>query len=280
MSTLETIAPPSHPLRNLLHGRGLLGLILVGVVVGAGVFAPLLAPYDPFHQIHGANLQPPSATHWFGTDDVNRDIFSRTLHGIRTDLLVVFVAVPIGAILGSLLGLAAAFWNWADVALQRAFDLVLAFPAIILAIALTMVIGPGILTVALVVIIAEIPAFGRLVRTSVLTVRELPYVESARVAGATDWWLLRRHLLPNSAEPLLVQLTLAMSIGVFIEGAMSFLGLGVAPPVPSLGSLIKEGAGLMHHAPWFAVGPLVVVVLLVLGLLLISQSLAAHSRKR
>lgn len=264
----------------LRSGRGLVGVILVGIVVLAGLLAPVLAPFAPDQQIAGATLQGPGGEHLLGTDSVGRDVLSRTLYGIRIDLLVIFLAVPAGAAIGSLLGLAATRFGWLDTAVQRSFDLILAFPTIILAIALTMVIGPGVWTIAVVIVLAEIPVFGRLTRTSVLTVRQAPYVEAARAIGAGENWILRRHVLPNCLEPLTVQLALAMSVGVFIEGAMSFLGLGVVPPTPSLGSLIKEGTQNAYHSPTFVVGPLVVVLVLVLGLLLISQALAARSRQR
>ncbi|MEU5842298.1 ABC transporter permease [Rhodococcus sp. NPDC047139] len=264
----------------LTGGRGLAGVILVGLVAAAGLLAPWLAPYAPDAQLAGATLLAPNSEHLLGTDSVGRDILSRTLYGIRVDLLVIFLAVPIGAAIGSILGLASTRFSLLDTALQRAFDLILAFPTIILAIALTMVVGPGMWTIGAVIVLAEIPIFGRLTRTSVLTVRQAPYVEAARTVGASEGWILRRHILPNSLEPLTVQLALAMSVGVFIEGAMSFLGLGITPPTPSLGSLIKEGTQNAYHSPLFVVGPLSVVVVLVLGLLLISQSLAARSRRR
>ncbi|GAA4363167.1 ABC transporter permease [Nocardioides caricicola] len=262
----------------LRHGKGLVGVILVGAVVALGLLAPLLAPHAPTEQIAGANLVGPSGAHWFGTDEVNRDIFSRTLYGIRTDLIVVFLAVPIGASIGILVGLVSSWWSFTDVIAQRVFDLVLAFPTLILAIALTAFVGPGLRTVFFVIIAVELPVFGRLTRTSVRTVREMPYVEAAHVVGAGSLWQLRRHVLPNSMEPLLVQLAVSMSVAVFIEGAMSFLGLGVRPPEPSLGSLIRDGVRNMYDAPFFAVGPLAVVVVLVLGLLLVSQALAEARR--
>lgn len=264
--------------RALLHGSGLAGIVVVGLVVLAGLLAPLLAPYAPDQQIPGANLLGPSTQYWFGTDAVNRDLFSRTLHGIRVNLLIILVAVPLGGLAGTALGLLSVQTRWADSILQRLFDLILAFPTIVLAIALTVILGPGLPTVFVVVILAEIPIFGRLVRSSAMTVRELPYVESAKAMGAGDSWILRRHILPNSIDPLLVQLTLAMSVAVFIEGAMSFLGLGVTPPTPSLGSLLNEGAAQFYHAPFFTLGPLALVVALTLGLLLISQALARATR--
>ena len=264
----------------LRSGRGLIGVILVAIVALAGLLAPWLAPYAPDQQFAGATLADPSGTHLLGTDSVGRDILSRTVYGIRIDLLVIFVAVPIGALAGSALGLAAARFGRLDTVIQRAFDLILAFPAIVLAIALTMVLGPGVVTIGVVIGLAEIPVFGRLIRTSVLQVRQLPYVEAARSLGASEEWILRRHILPNCLEPVTVQLALAMSVGVFVEGAMSFLGLGVTPPAPSLGSLIKEGTQSAYHSPFFVVGPLAVVVVLGLGLLLVSQALAARSRRQ
>lgn len=274
-----TDAPPRQsPWRTLLQGRGLAGTILVGIVLLAGLFAPVLAPFDPVEQIPGANLLAPNPTHWLGTDEVNRDLFSRLLWGIRVNLLVVFLAVPVGAIIGVLLGLVSTLDNRLDALTQRAFDVLLAFPVLILAIAVTAALGPGLGTIAVVIVLAEIPIFGRLARTSLLTIRDLPYVESARVMGAGNGWLLRKHVVPNSLEPLTVQLAMSMSIAVFIESAMSFLGLGIRPPAPSLGTLISDGIRTVWESPTFALGPLVVVAMLVLGFLLISQAIAQGRR--
>jgi len=265
-------------LRAVLRGRGLVGVVLVAVVALLGLFAPLLTPYGPLEQVRGANLVGASGSHWLGTDDLSRDIFTRVVHGIRVDLAIVFVCVPVGAALGVLIGLVSAWWDWLDVLTQRLFDLVLAFPALILAILVAAVYGPGLAVVAVVIVAVELPVFGRLARTSVRTLRERPYVEAARVAGAGPIWVLRRHILPNAVEPLLVQLAVSMSVAVFIEGALSFLGLGVRPPTPSLGSMISQGISLMYQAPLVALAPLAVVVVLVLGLLLVSQSLSEADR--
>lgn len=281
LGTERTSAPKSRArtyIHAFLHGRGLVGTVLVGIVILAALLAPFITPFAPDQQIPGANLESPSTAHWLGTDAVNRDIFSRTLYGIRVNLLIVFLAVPIGAIIGAALGLIATTWSWTDTVLQRTFDVILAFPSIILGIALAVIVGPGIGSVFVVVVLAEIPIFGRLMRTQSMKVRELPYVETAFTIGANKWWIIRRHILPNSLDPLLVQLTLAMSLGVFIEGAMSFLGLGVVPPTPSLGSLINEGAAYAYHAPFFGIGPLMIVIMLTLGLMLISQSLSRRIR--
>jgi peptide/nickel transport system permease protein len=263
----------------LTHGRGLLGVVLVAIVVVAGVLAPLLAPYTATQQIPGANLVGPSGAHLLGTDEVNRDLLSRLLYGIRVDLVVVFVAVPLGALIGIAVGVGTTMSGLLDTVAQRLFDLLLAFPVLILGIGVTAVMGPGVTTIVVVITLAEIPVFGRLVRTSLLTIRALPYVESSRVMGAGTWWLMRRHMLPNALEPLIIQLGVSMSIAVFIEGALSFLGLGIRPPAPSLGSLIRDGIRNVWQSPGFVIGPLVVVTMLVLGFLLISQALAQGRRR-
>lgn len=262
----------------LTQGRGLLGASMVLLVALAGLLAPLLAPYGPTEQLSDANLLRSSPAHWLGTDGVNRDVFSRLLYGIRIDLIVAFVAVPIGAALGTLIGLVSTLHNAADMVAQRTFDVILSFPVLILGIGVTAAMGPGVMTVGTVIVLAELPLFGRLVRTSVLTIRELPYVEASRVIGAGNGWLLRKHILPNSLEPLTVQLGVSMSMAVFIEGALSFLGLGVRAPQPSLGSLIGDGIRNVYESPVYVIGPLVVVAMLVLGLLLMAQAVSAARR--
>lgn len=264
--------------RSLTHGQGLLGLVLVAVIVVAGVLAPLLAAYDPLTQISGANLLGPSADHWLGTDQVNRDVASRVLYGIRISLVIAVLSVPVGAIVGGLLGLVATTHPFADIVTQRVFDIVLAFPALILGILAAAIIGPGQVTVGIVIAAAEIPVFGRLVRTAVLTVREQPFVEAAEVIGARRWWVLRTHVLPNAVESAGVQVALSLSLAVFVEAAMSFIGIGVRPPEPSLGSLIADAIPNLDANAAYAIGPLVVVSLLVLGFLLIAQALGKARR--
>lgn len=263
---------------HLLHGRGLVGTVLVGLVVLAGLAAPLLAPHPPLAQIPGANLLGPGAAHWFGTDEVNRDVLSRALYGIRTDVLIIAAAVPLGAVIGSLAGLVSSLSGVTDVLAQRTFDLLLAFPVLILGIATAAVIGPGAITVIVVITVAEIPIFGRLLRGAALRVREMPYVEAAAVVGAGRWWLLRRHVLPNAVEPVGVQLAVSLSVAVFVESAMSFIGIGVLAPEPSLGSIIADSVSVLYVNPGMAFGPLAVVTALVLGFLLMAQALAAGRR--
>lgn len=280
VSAAPALIPPQGRARPaaLLHGRGLVGLILVGLIFAAGLLAPLIAPYRPTAQLAGANLVPAGLHHLFGTDEVDRDIFSRVLYGIRVDVIVVFVAVPIGALVGLVTGVLATIVRPADVAVQRAFDVILAFPPIILAIGFSAVLGTGLVPILIVVAAVEVPIFGRLVRSSILKVRELPFVQAAEVIGAGRWSIMWRHILPNAAEPLLVQLALSMSVAIFLESAMSFIGIGVRPPQPSLGNIIAGSVSQLSYNAMYAVGPLVVVGMLVLGFQLIAQAIGARRR--
>ncbi|OBA68537.1 ABC transporter permease [Gordonia sp. 852002-10350_SCH5691597] len=265
--------------RSLFTGSGLVGSVLVLGIVALALLAPLLTSYGPDQQIDGAYLLPPGADHWFGTDDLNRDVATRVLYGIRVDLLIIFIAVPIGALLGTAIGVLSVSHPISDVIAQHTFDVILAFPALVLGIALTAVLSPGATTIGIVIVLAEIPIFGRLARTSVLRVRELPYVEAARVSGARTSYVLRRHVLPNSIESLGVQFALSLSLAVFVEGALSFLGIGVTPPTPSLGGILSSGNSYLETNPWFSVAPLIVITALVLGFYLISQSISRSRRQ-
>ncbi|MFB8076840.1 ABC transporter permease [Streptomyces sp. NPDC056013] len=283
-TTLTKAAPPRarrrHPYRAALTtARGRTGLALVGLVVLAGLLAPLLAGYGPTDQ-SGLALAPPGTPgHPLGTDDLGRDLLARLLHGIRADLGIIVVAVPLGAVLGCLLALAAAAHPIADTVVQRTFDLILAFPGLILALAVTAVLGPGRLPVILVVALAEIPVFGRLLRTGILVQRGREYVTAARVGGTSRGRILTRHILPNAADPLVVQIAVSLTVAVFIEGAMSFLGVGVRPPEPTLGAVLSQSMPYLAQAPHFAAGPLVTVTVLVLGLSLTAEALNREIRR-
>ncbi|MFE6855364.1 ABC transporter permease subunit [Streptomyces sp. NPDC057674] len=206
-------------------------------------------------------------------------LLARLLHGIRADLGIIVVAVPLGAVLGCLLALAAAAHPIADTVVQRTFDLILAFPGLILALAVTAVLGPGRLPVILVVALAEIPVFGRLLRTGILVQRGREYVTAARVGGTSGGRILTRHILPNAADPLVVQIAVSLTVAVFIEGAMSFLGVGVRPPEPTLGAVLSQSMPYLAQAPHFAAGPLVTVTVLVLGLSLTAEALNREIRR-
>ncbi|MEV6264324.1 ABC transporter permease [Streptomyces sp. NPDC051784] len=271
---------PRHPYRSALTtARARTGLVLVGVVVLAGLLAPLLSAHGPTGQ--SAQSLAPFGTpgHPLGTDDLGRDLLSRLLYGIRADLGIIAAAVPLGAVLGCLAALLAAFHPVADTITQRVFDLVLAFPGLILALAVTAILGPGRTPVVLVIALAEIPVFGRLLRGSVLVQREREYVTAARVGGSSGRRVLFRHILPNAADPLIVQIAVSLTVAVFIEGAMSFLGVGVRPPEPTLGAVLSQSLPYLSEAPHFAAGPLITVTALVLGLSLIAEALNREIRR-
>lgn len=256
----------------------LAGLVLLAILVVLGLAAPLLAPEDPLRQIPGANLLPPGGGHPLGTDDLNRDVLSRVLFGIRTSLLVIISAVPLAAVLGIALGLASTTNRVVDTALARISDVVLAFPALILAILLTALRGPGTVTVVLAIAVAETPVFLRLARAEVLRLRGTAYAEAARVAGASSGTVLTKHVLPNALEPLAVQVALALSLGVFVESGLSFVGVGVRPPTPSLGSVLAGAVNNWDANAAYAWGPLLAIVALSLALLLIARGFAGARR--
>ncbi|OKJ04798.1 peptide ABC transporter permease [Streptomyces sp. CB01249] len=273
-------ARPRHPYRTALStARARTGLVLVGVVVLAGLLAPLLAGHGPTDQSGQSLAGPGTPGHLLGTDDLGRDLLSRVLYGIRTDLTIITIAVPVGAVLGCLLALAAAAHPVADTVVQRVFDLLLAFPGLILALAVTAILGPGRVPVVLVIALAEVPVFGRLLRSGVLVQREREYVTAARVGGGSSSRVLVRHILPNAADPLVVQIAVSLTVAVFIEGAMSFLGVGVRPPEPTLGAVLSQSMPYLAQSPHFAAGPLITVTALVLGLSLIAEALNREIRR-
>ncbi|MFI1381060.1 ABC transporter permease [Embleya sp. NPDC020886] len=265
-------------IRGLRTPRGIAGLTVVALVVLLGLAAPLLTRYAPTFQTADALLGP-SGEHPLGTDEIGRDLWSRVLFGIRTDLIVVVSAVPLGALTGCLLALVSVTSRWADVVVQRAFDLVLAFPGLILGLTVTAVLGAGKSTVIVVIAVVEAPAFGRMLRGAILSHREREYALAARVGGAGRVRLLVRHILPNAADPLVVQIAVSLSIAVIVEGAMSFIGIGVRPPEPSLGSIVSGSVMHLQDHPSYAIGPLVAISAFVLGLNLIAEALNKGVRR-
>ncbi len=217
-------------LRIVRHPLGGIGLILTCAILLLAVLAPLLAPYDPIRQIHGRELQPPSAEHILGTDEFGRDILSRIIYGSRISLMVGLVAVLLGGVMGVTTGLLAGYeGGWVDSIIMRFYDGLLAFPAILLGIAVATVLGPGAINAAIALAIVSVPQFARIARASMLTEKGKDYVTAARALGAGDRRLVFAHVLPNSISPLVVQLALAMAYAVLLEASLSFLGLGAQP---------------------------------------------------
>jgi peptide/nickel transport system permease protein len=223
------------------------GFLALMVLVAAT--APLVAPYDPLAMAPGVRFEGPSLAHLFGTDEYGRDVLSRLMYGARISLEVGIISVGISLVVGAVLGLIAGYYgHMIDMLISRVMDILFAFPAILLAIALMAMLGSDIRNVMLAIGIVNIPIFMRVARASTLTVRTTQYVEAARASGAGDLRLLARHLLPNIAAPLIVQATLAFAWAIIAEAALSFLGLGTQPPTPSWGIMLSKGREFMEQS--------------------------------
>jgi peptide/nickel transport system permease protein len=247
--------------------------VVVGFVVLA-LFAGWIAPQDPIATSWGAIRKAPSAEHWFGTDEIGRDVFSRAVWGTRASMLAGVVSVSISLLLGVPIGLAAGFLGgWIDAAISRVIDAFLACPFLILAIALAAFLGPSLTNAMIAIGISATPIFARLTRGAVIHVKVEDYIEAARALGASPLRQALRHVLPNIAAPLIVQATLAIAAAVIAEASLSFLGLGQQPPAPSWGSMLNTAKNYVDSAPWMAIWPGVSIFLLVLAFNLLGDGL-------
>jgi peptide/nickel transport system permease protein len=259
--------------RALRYPETVAGLTIVTVLFAAGILAPWIAPYGVDAQ-SSDSFAGMSSAHLLGTDEFGRDVFSRVLFGIRLDVVVAGLAVPAGVLLGTALGLLCGLHRFLDSVIQRAFDVMLAFTALVMGVAVSATaIGPGLTAIVVTVVLVNVPLFGRLTRSAVRTQRSRDYVVAAEVIGARPGRVLLRHILPNALDALIVQAALSLSLAVFIEGAMSFVGIGIRPPSPSLGALLRSSTNFLSQNPWYALGPMVVVTALVLGFNLIADGL-------
>lgn len=248
-------------------------LVLLGIIL-MSIVDETLAPEGANEISVDDRLQPPSWSHPFGTDDLGRDIFSRVILGAGVSLRVGFLAVGIALVIGTLIGLLAGYYGrWVDDVLMRIMDMLFAFPAVLLAIAVLAVRGPGSGNTALAIGIVYIPIFARVTRASVLGVREEVYVRASRSVGASDFRLLTRHVLPNAAPPIIVQTSVSLAFAVLAEAALSFLGLGTQPPNPSWGLMLAEGRGFIDIAWWLAFFPGMAIFLTVLCFNLLGDGL-------
>jgi len=258
----------------LANRLALFGLVVLGLLVVAALFGQRLTPHPPNAVNVMERLQPPSATYWFGTDELGRDVFSRVLVAARVSLQVGFIAVGISLSAGVLLGLLAGFYGrWIDDAIMRMTDMLFAFPAILLAIAILAVLGPGIANAMIAIGIVYTPIFARITRGSVLSVREQVFVRAARSIGASDFRLLRVHILPNVLAPIIVQASISLAFAILSEAALSFLGLGVQPPAPSWGRMLAEGRGFINTAWWMGFFPGLAIFVTVLSFNLLGDAL-------
>ena len=254
-------------LRRFVHRRAaLLGAAYLVLLIGGALAAPAIAPYDPLKQDPGAMLSTPSRAHWLGTDDLGRDVLSRLLYGARLSLGASLMAVAIATLAGLPIGLAAGYLGGAaDDALMRVIDALQAFPALILAMAISAALGPGLVNVMIAVGIVYTPRFARLVRGQVLSLREELFVEGARAAGASHLRIIARHVLPNVVAPVTVQVSIGVAFALLAETSLSFLGVGIKPPEPSWGTDVGRGYRFMRLAPWLVFIPGSVILLTTLA---------------
>ena len=259
--------------RLLAHPSFRWGFLLFATVVACAVFAHWLAPHDPFRNNFRTRFRAPDETFWLGTDRFGRDILSRTLHGAQVSLRIGLGVALVTALVGGMIGALAGFVRRLDGPLMRFMDALMAFPAVLLAIALAAALGPSELNVILALSIAYAPRTARVMRAGVMVVREFPFVEGARAIGASPARVLMRHILPNAMAPLVVQQTYVFALAILAEAVLSFLGVGPPPPTPTLGGIIADGRDYIQEAPWISLVPGLGIAMTVLGLNLMGDGL-------
>jgi peptide/nickel transport system permease protein len=281
MSAVQDMAEVTAPERPGLLARLLrepaaaFSLFLVVALLLAAIFAPLLAPTDPYDNDLSKAMQPPGSPGLpLGADAQGRDMITRLLYGLRVSLLMGFIAVLLGGGFGALIGFFAAFYQrWLDGPIMRLVDIMLSFPAILVGLAIAAIFGPGIFSVVLALSVATVPLMARIVRGSALVVMRLDFIEAARATGMTDARLIWRHLAPNCLSAIFVFATLRFGQVILLGSALSFLGLGAQPPVPELGAMASEGRNFLFFAPHIAVVPCVVIFIVVLAFNILGDAL-------
>lgn len=250
------------------------GAFIVLIFITLAILAPYIAPHDPLDIQMVKKLQTPSAEHWLGTDDKGRDILSRILIGARISLTVGIVSTIIGAIVGVILGIVAGYYGrWIDSLIMRICDVLLAFPGILLALAIVSVLGASTMNVILAVAFFAIPSFARIVRGSTLSVKKLEYIDAIRAMGSSDLRIIFKHILPNIVSPIIVQATLYIASAIITASALSFLGMGTQPPTPEWGMMLSQGRSYIAEAPHLTLFPGLVILLVVIGFNLFGDGL-------
>jgi peptide/nickel transport system permease protein len=271
----ELESPARRALRRLFKRKGAIaGLVVISAFILLALFAPLVAPYDPIATSWSLVRKPPSALHWFGTDDLGRDVLTRVLYGARASLLAGAISVTIALSIGVPLGLLSGYrGGFIDALISRVTDAMLACPFLILAIALSAFLGPSLGNAMIAIGVSATPIFIRLTRGQVMSVKVEDYVEAARAIGNPSWRIALFHILPNILPALLVQATLSIAAAIIAEAALSFLGLGQQPPAPSWGSMLNAAQRFLTNAPWMAIWPGLAIFLVVLSLNLVGDGL-------
>jgi peptide/nickel transport system permease protein len=271
----ELESPARRALRRLFRHKGaVVGLIVIATFTVLAVFASLIVPYDPIATSWTAVRKPPSALHWFGTDDLGRDIFARVIYGARASLTAGAISVGIALGIGVPFGLLSGYrGGFIDALISRITDAMLACPFLILAIALAAFLGPSLGNAMIAIGVSRMPVFVRLTRGQVMSVKVEDYVEAARAMGNPRWRIALFHILPNIMPALLVQATLSIAAAIIAEAALSFLGLGQQPPAPSWGSMLNAAQRFLTNAPWMALWPGLAIFLVVLSFNLVGDGL-------
>jgi peptide/nickel transport system permease protein len=251
----------------------LISLVFVLLAILVAILAPLLVPYDPTFLDPVIRLQPPSAEHWFGTDDLGRDVLSRVIMGTRISLAIGFAVTLVAGLIGSVLGLVSGYYERLDAVIMRIMDGLMAFPSILLAIALMASLGPSTVNVFIALVVVYTPTVARLIRSQTLVLRQMTYVESARSAGLTDSTILRKYVFANALSPLIVQCTFVIAFAIISEASLSFLGAGVPPEEPTWGNMLRDGQRILQRAWWLAVFPGLALVSSILTLNLVGDAL-------
>lgn len=271
----QAVASPRRDLwRRLRRSRSAqVGVVVMSLLVLAALFAPLIAPHDPI-AIGGDVLSPPNGRYPFGTDAYGRDVFSRVLFGARLSLMIGLISVSIAVTIGVTVGLVAGFYGgWTDTLLMRGIDVMLAFPGILLALAIVSMLGPSLVNLMIAVGISAIPVYARLTRGSVLQAREELYVQAAESVGVPTQTILARHILPNIVAPIIVAVTLGIGGAILSAAALSFIGLGSQPPTPEWGRMLSEGRQYLRDQWWIATFPGLMIMITVLAMNLLGDGL-------
>ena len=254
--------------------QAMIGLAMLFLLIFAAVFANVIAPYDPVEQNLLIRLQGPSAAHWFGTDELGRDIFSRILYGARISLTVGLIAVSISCVAGCALGAIAGYYGGILVTvIMRISDIMMAIPSILLNISIVAALGTGLQNVMIAIGISSVPAYCRIMRASLLSLKNQEFVDASRVAGSTDFYIIMHHIIPNSLAPLIVQATLKIGGAILSCASMSFIGLGIVPPTPEWGAMLSTGRDFLRDAPHLTAFPGLAIMFAVFSMNLIGDGL-------
>ena len=251
-----------------------IGTVIIILMIFVGIFAPYLSPYNPTKMAPRIRREAPSKEHWLGTDRLGRDMLSRLVWGARVSLIIGVLAVAVAMVVGLTVGMLSGYYGGLlDEVLMRIMDVIFAFPSLLLAIALIAVTGPSMRNIIFVVAVIRIPRFARILRASVLSLKQKEFVEAARALSKSDIGIMWQHILPNCIAPLTVEASLSVATAIITESALSFLGLGVRPPTPSWGQMIADGRSELFTAPWIVIFPGLAIMLTVLGYNLLGDGL-------